>query len=200
MSIFFNAIEAWKNKGKSAINNYGSDLICLVHESKKDDYLHVLFHGLEEKNKQKLMKACGMDGFPKLEEYLNLLSEHNGCILYSGAIVMFGLTNNNGINTFQYPPSIEKLNSNNRFVMDNPVYLFIGNLMHSDYSNVNIYINKKTGYILWMHGSDIFNEFENIGKMLDHVLEFYEPHYKENGENKDYNNRKKNVYENIQLY
>ena len=197
---FYKAILKWKDKGESCTNARGNELICHVHKQVKDDYLHVLFYSLDKKNQKLFDKEFNKKDNPGLRKYKDFIFEHNGAVLYSGAIVLFGYTNDNSINTFIEPASLSRMNSKSRFIRDNSVYLYIGNIMHRDLDNIDVYINRKTGYILWMHKNEIFKEFETIEKMLQHILEYYEPHYKENGENKNYNNRKKNVYENIQLY
>ena len=62
--------------------------------------------------------------------------------------------------------------------------------MHRDYDNINIFINKRTGYILWEHKNEIFKEFKNLNDMLDFIIEYYDSCYGTNGENLNYKNKK----------
>ena len=82
----------------------------------------------------------------------------------------------------------------------NPEWLYIGNLMHREMDNVNMYVNAKDGFVLWMHKKAEMLRFKNLEESLNHLYLVYNKCYKEDGENKNYNNRKMNVYENIQLY
>ena len=200
MSVFYNRILNWAKKGDSLITANGNNLICLVHENIKDDYLHVLFYPLDKKKKKQFEKDYQIKKNKHLSDYFDFIAEHNGSVLYSGAIVFFGFTDSRSINTFVEPASLVRMNETDRFVRDNPSYLFIGNLMHHDMDNVNIYFNVTTGYILWIHKGEISKEFTSLVKMLEFIIDYYEPHYKLDGENVYYNNRKKNVYENIQLF
>ncbi|MGN1227604.1 MAG: hypothetical protein ACI4TX_03080, partial [Christensenellales bacterium] len=103
-------------------------------------------------------------------------------------------------NKFIEPASLKRMNESKRFVLDNPIYLYIGNIMHRDYDNIEVYVNKETGYILWIHKNEIFKEFKSLSLMLDHIIDYYDSCYNSNGENVNYKNKNKNVYENIQLY
>lgn len=145
-------------------------------------YLHVLFYGLTDKRFAQFSKEIMLEKWTGLRKYSDFLYKHNGCILYSGAIVMFGYSDKTSMEPFEEPPSLKKMNASDRFVHDNPLYLYIGNLMHCDFDNVNLYVNKKTGYILWMHEGEIFKEFKTLDDMLEHILQYYEPHYKNDGE------------------
>lgn len=197
---FYDEILKWKNNGYSTINSKGNEFICHVHKDIKDDYLHILFYPLDKKKQKEIIKEYNIKENNGLKEYFKFIFEHNGAVLYSGAIVFFGYTDNIIPNVFLEPSSLNKMNELDRFVADNPVYLYIGNLMHRDYDNVNIYINKKTGYILWLHKNEIFKEFESLDEMLNHIIEYYDNKYGLNGENLNYKNKSKNVYENVQLY
>lgn len=200
MSAFYNKIMNWSKRGDSTVTSNGNNLICLVHKNIKDDYLHVLFYPLEKKKQKEFENKYQIKKNKFLKDYLNFISEHNGSILYSGAIVFFGFTDSRSINTFVEPASLERMNEIDRFAKDNPSYLYIGNLMHRDMNNVNIYFNVSTGYVLWMHKNEIFKEFSTLDLMLEYIIDYYEPHYGLSGENIDYDNRKKNVYENILLF
>ena len=200
MSVFYNKILNWAKKGDSLVTANGNNLICLVHKNIKDDYLHVLFYPLDKKKQKQFEEDYQIKKNKHLSDYFDFIAEHNGSVLYSGAIVFFGFTDSRSINTFVEPPSLVRMNETDRFVRDNPSYLFIGNLMHHDMDNVNIYFNVTTGYILWIHKGEISKEFTSLVKMLEFIINYYEPHDKSDGENVEYDNIKKNVYENIQLF
>lgn len=197
---FYDNILKWKLCGDSIVNVNGNELICHVHKEIKDDYLHVLFYSLGKKMQKQFEKKFDLKKNKGLKEYSMFIFRHNGSVLYSGAIVFFGFTENNTANTFIEPCSLEKMNEMNEFVYNNPSYLFIGNIMHRDFDNIDIFVNKITGYLLWMHKSRIFKEFNSLNQMLDYIINYYDPFYNSKGENINFNDRKKNVYENIQLY
>ena len=197
---FFEKILLWKIDNKNEKTTNGNDLICLVHEQIKNDYLHILFYPLDRKIKKDLEKQADLKNNKGLISYMDFLSEHNGGVLYSGGIVFFGFTNKNTINTFIEPPSINRMNEMDRFHLQNPEWLYIGNLLHRDMDNVNMYINSKNGMILWLHKNKELQSFNSLEDSLNHIYSVYNICYKKDGEHKNYNNRKMHVYENIQLY
>lgn len=197
---FYDKIMRWKDNGFSMVNSNKNELICLVHKNVENDYLHVLFYPLSIFKQKEFEKNFDLKTNKGLYTYSKFIFEHNGAVLYSGALVFFGYTNKTAQNIFMEPPSLEQMNLINKFVINNPIYLYIGNIMHRDYDNINIFINKQTGYILWEHKNEIFKEFKNLNDMLDFIIEYYDSCYGTNGENLNYKNRNKNVYENIQLF
>lgn len=197
---FFEKILLWKKDNKNGKTANGNELICLVHEEIKNDYLHVLFYSLDKKTRRNLENIVNLKHNSGLMSYINFLSEHNGGVLYSGGIVFFGFTDKTLINDFIEPPSLNRMNEIDRFHLQNPEWLYIGNLLHRDMDNVNMYINSKNGMILWLHKNKELQSFNSLEDSLNHIYSVYNICYKKDGEHKNYNNRKMHVYENIQLY
>ena len=197
---FFDKLLLWKDGNTNDKTQNGNELICLVHPNVKNDYLHVLFHPLDKKKRKELEKGFDLKHNKGLESYIEFLSEHNGAVLYSGGIVFFGFTENQSINTFIEPPSLSRMNERDLVHRQHPEWLFIGNLMHKEMDNVNMYINSKDGSIFWVHKNQEMQKFKTLEQSLSHIYTVYNVCYKKDGENKNYNNRKMNVYENIQLY
>ena len=197
---FFDKLFLWKNGSTNDKTPNGNELICLVHPNVKNDFLHVLFYPLDKKKRKEFEKDFDLKHNKGLESYIEFLSEHNGAVLYSGGIVFFGFTENQSINTFIEPPSLSRMNERDLVHRQYPEWLYIGNFMHREMDNVNMYINSKDGTILWVHKNQEMQKFKTLEQSLSHIYAVYNVCYKKDGENKNYNNRKMNVYENIQLY
>ena len=202
MKNFYEKILNWKNAKPSTnvVTQNGNELICNVRDNVKNDYLHVLFYPLKEKKvKKDIDFLIRVKKSNVLDEYSKFLSCHNGMILYCGAIVFFGITENNLVNEFVEPPSLKKLNQYD-YYFNNNSYLYIGNMMYFDYNNINIYINPIEDKILLIENNKLINQFETLSTFLNHLIEFYNSKYDFKGLNINYNDRKKHVYENTQLY
>ena len=197
---FFDKLLLWKKDHTNDVTQNGNELICLVHENIANDYLHVLFYPLDKKKRKELEKTLDIKRNKGYSQYIDFLSEHNGCVIYSGAIVFFGFTDSQGVNTFVEPPSLIRMNDRDVIHRQYPEWLFVGNLMHRDMDNVNIYVNAKDGTVMWTHKNCELLKFKNLEESLKHIYTVYDICYNKKGENKNYNNRKMNVYENIQLY
>ena len=197
---FFDKLLLWKNDHTNNVTTNGNELICLVHENIANDYLHVLFYPLDKRKRKELEKALDIKHNKGYSQYIDFLSEHNGGVIYSGAIVFFGFTDSQEINTFIEPPSLIRMNDRDVIHRQYPEWLFVGNLMHRDMDNVNIYVNAKDGTFMWTHKNCEMLKFKNLEESLKHIYTVYDICYNKKGENKNYNNRKMNVYENIQLY
>ncbi|MGN1227066.1 MAG: hypothetical protein ACI4TX_00315, partial [Christensenellales bacterium] len=91
---FYSEILKWKDNGPSVVNSNGNELICYVHENVKDDYLHILFYPLNKNNQKQFENDFQCNHNRGLEDYSKFIFEHNGSVLYSGAIVFFGYTDN----------------------------------------------------------------------------------------------------------
>jgi len=197
---FFTKLSLWKNGNTNKRTQNNNELICLVHPNIENDYLHVLFYPLDKLMKKELENILDLKHNKGLSSYIDFLSHHNGAVLYSGGIVFFGFTKNELINTFVEPPSLCRMNETNQFHKQHLELLYIGNFMHREMDNVNMYINVKNGSILWVHKKSEMLKFNTLEDSLNHLYAVYNDCYKKNGENKNYKNKKMNVYENIQLY
>lgn len=189
----------WKQAGRSLQTKQGNDLICLVHENIPFDYLHVLFYPLRDEDKSKFEEYIKVKEYPGLTQYYDFLCEHNGCLLFSGSIVLFGYTEIHHFNYLEEPSSIKRLNESDEFCKQNEQFIYIGNICHLDGDNINIYLSHN-GQIFWRHKNKDIKEFATLNDMLKHIIDYYNPHYNQNGENKKYNLDCNDVYENIQLY
>ena len=202
MKKFYEKILRWK-KNKPSCNNVtsnGNELICNARENVKNDYLHVLFHPLKQKLvKKEVYSLVNVKKSSILDDYIDFLSEHNGMLLYCGAISIFGVTDNNSVNEFIEPFSIKRANSNDFFNKNNG-FVYIGNMMYYDYSNINIYLDPNSEKVLLISKRNLIKEFVSLNDFLNHIIEFYNSKYDEKGINLNYNDRKKYVYENTQLY
>lgn len=197
---FFDKLLLWKSASKNNKTANGNELICLVHENIPYDYLHVLFYPLDKGKRKELEKALDLKHNKGFKEYIDFLSEHNGCVIYSGAIVFFGFTENQAINNFVEPASLMRSNEYDLVHNNHKEWLYIGNLMHSDLDNVNMYINSKNGKVMWVHKGKEMIKFDTLEDALAHIYAVYNVCYNKHGENKNYNRRDMDVYENIQLY
>ncbi len=197
---FYKTILKWKDNNSNEETKNGNQLICHVHENVQNDYLHVLFYSLDRKAKKELEKYLCDGDKRAIKQYVEFLSEHNGAVLYSGAIVFFGWTNYRGINTFVEPAPLAVQDEKDKISKTNSDLIFIGNIMHRDYDNINMYLNISNGKIIWYHKNEIIKAFNALDESLEHIISFYNDCYKINGEHRFYNDRSKNVYENIQLY
>ena len=72
--------------------------------------------------------------------------------------------------------------------------------MYYDYSNINIYLDPNSEKVLLISKRNLIKEFVSLNDFLNHIIEFYNSKYDEKGINLNYNDRKKYVYENTQLY
>ena len=67
----------------------GTQYVC---EFAKEEYLHIMYAGLdsgEEKKLKKELERLKKEG-PYLDNYISFLKEVNGAILYAGSINLFG--------------------------------------------------------------------------------------------------------------
>ena len=202
MKKFYETILGWKNNKPSCNNvtSNGNELICNARENVKNDYLHVLFYSLKQKIvKKEVYSLVDVKKSSILDDYIDFLSEHNGMLLYCGAISIFGVTDNNSVNEFIEPFSIKRANSNDFFNKNNG-FVYIGNMMYYDYSNINIYLDPNSEKVLLISKRNVIKEFVSLNDFLNHIIEFYNSKYDEKGINLNYNDRKKHVYENTQLY
>lgn len=202
MESFYKKIIGWKKSKPSTnrVTSNGNELICNVREDKKNDYLHVLFYPTKTSIIKKHLKKMRKYINSKIvNDYCDFLAVHNGMLLYAGAIVIFGATLDNSINEFIEPPSLLRMNENDNYSRANHV-IYIGNLMHSDYSSVNIYIDLDSNKILWLHRENVIIEFNSLNEFLVFIIKFYDPKYNHDGLNENFDDRNKNVYENTQLF
>lgn len=202
MKKFYETILGWKNNKPSCNNvtSNGNELICNARENVKNDYLHVLFYSLKQKIvKKEVYSLVDVKKSSILDDYIEFLSEHNGMLLYCGSISIFGVTDNNSVNEFIEPFSIKRANANDFFNKNNG-FIYIGNIMYYDYSNINIYLDPNVEKVLLISKRSLVKEFVSLNDFLNHIIEFYNSKYDEKGINLNYNDRKKHVYENTQLY
>lgn len=202
MERFYEKILKWKNNKpfSNNITSNGSELICNVRENIKNDYLHILFYPLKKKFvKKEIHSMVDNTKSTILEEYIKFLSMHNGMLLYCGAISIFGVTKCNSINEFIEPFSVKTANKND-FYNKSDGYLYVGNILYYDYTNVNIYLDLKREKVLLISKNNLIKDFLSLNEFLNHIIEFYDSKYDEKGMNLNYNDKRKYVYENTQLY
>lgn len=186
-------------KGKSCVNEFGTELIC---ETEKNDFLYVLYSPmtrLQEKCLQKELIVKRRTEKHILEEYLMFLKECNGCILFNGSIVLFGCSREvEKDEKFKNAPSFIRFTQLDSYTMGQKDFIYIGNAVYYDFSNVNFYFNCVTGEVILVSKGETIKKWGNFSRFLKAMISFYSPHYNNQGFNIDYDNRQKGVYHNIQ--
>lgn len=190
--------ERWK---KETTNQTGTVFLGKVNGT--DEFLNVLYAPLAHEDKNKLTHYIfHAKSYDKkvLEQYLDFLAEHNGAVLYGGGVVLFGATDCNEMNPFLYPPSIVKANRTDYVSSRLNKVLYIGNALHKSGSNINFYLNLENGIISAYLKDEIVRSWKNINDFMDFIFETYNSKYGDDGLNKYYGMKNKNVYQNIQLF
>lgn len=182
-------------------NQTGTEFLGRVKNT--NEYLNILYPALAPKGKKDLMNYisdCKSYNKKVLEQYVDFLSEHNGAVLYSGGIVMFGSTRYNEPNYFVYPTSIMYADKNDYVSSRLNRVLYIGNALHKSGGNINFYLNLENGIVSGYIKEEIIISWKNIRDFFEFIYIKYDSMYNEDGTHKFFNEKEKNVYRNIQLF
>lgn len=190
-----------KKRWKGMSNQTGTSLLGKVGSS--EEYLNVLYAPISENEINELenyisnTKKCE-EKF--LKNYIEVLSEHNGAVLYGGSILFFGSTNHNKSVPFTYPSSIIRFNSIDRVssLFDN--ILYIGNAVHKSKDNINFYYNLENGMVFGCLKGDIVISWKDLEEFYEYIFSVYDDCYGDDGVHKFYNNKEQLVFYNVQLF
>ena len=190
-----------KKRWTGISNQTGTSLLGKVGSS--DEYLNVLYAPISKRDMQELEKYVSTSKkFDKkiLKNFIEVLSEHNGAVLYGGGIVLFGVTANDTVNQFLYPASIIKMNNFDYVSSHLNKVLYIGNAMHKSKDNINFYYNLENGIVSGYVKGEIVISWKTLEEFYDYVFGVYDSCYGNDGVHKNYNNKAQFVYRNIQLF
>lgn len=184
-------------QGECQTTVFGTECLC---KTVGDDFLHVLFAGItldEKKHLIKELKKLKKDG-PRMDAYLDFLTQFNGAILYAGSINLFGypLKRKNE----DAPASLIELNKNDQVSKALNQVIYIGNMPSAEGGNINIYFNVNTGLVTGFYKGDIRITWANIKDFIDKIIARYEQYYLPDGVNKNYGTNDTTVYNNMQKF
>lgn len=169
----------------------------------KDECLHVLYAPISKKDEKTLKTHLASDkktAKRAVEQYIDFLSEHNGSVLYGGALVFFGATDNQAINKFLYPVSVIQMNREDYVSTHLNNVLYVGNAMHVDRDNINFYFNLENGIVSGYHKGEIVISWKDLNEFFNYIYLHYDKMYGDDGIHKFYGQKNKGVYYNAQLF
>lgn len=142
----------------------GTQLVGHVPHVGSEAYLHVVFPGLGSEQRISLEKVCGRPIPPWL---LELYSEHNGMILFSGSLALYGLRasyGRSGDGAWQ-PFNLAEPNVDERMVDAPPEAVFFGTY---DWDGSLLYTtaNSQAVYRCSRDSPKPLNEWANVRLML----------------------------------
>lgn len=190
-----------KKRWAGVSNQTGTSLLGRVGSS--DEYLNVLYAPVSKRDVKELEKyVSDKKKFDKktLKNFIEILSEHNGAVLYGGGIVLFGVTNNDTANQFLYPASIIKSDSSDYVSSHLNRVLYIGNALHKSKDNINFYYNLENGIVSGYLKGEIVISWKTLEEFFDYIFMTYDPCYGDDGVHKFYNKKALFVYRNVQLF
>lgn len=165
--------------------------------------LHALYAPISKNDKKELEAYLASNKKTErraVEQYIDFLSEHNGSVLYDGALVFFGATDNNIVNEFLYPTSVVLMNQGDYISKHLNSVLYIGNGMHIDRDNIHFYINLENGIVSGYHKGEIVISWKDLNEFFEYIYRHYDKMYGDDGIHKFYGQRDKGVYYNVQLF
>ena len=169
----------------------------------REECLHALYVPISKKEKKELEAYLASDkkaARKAVDKYIDFLSEHNGSVLYSGALVFFGATDNQTVNEFLYPASVVLMNQGDHISKRLNSVLYIGNGMHVDRDNINFYFNLENGIISGYHKGEIVISWKDLNEFFEYIYRHYDKMYGDDGLHMFYGQRAKGVYYNAQLF
>lgn len=175
----------------------GTEYFC---KTVGDDYLHILYAGLTSNEKKQLfkeLKKLKKDG-PRLNEYLSVLEEVNGAMLYAGSINLFGYASKR--NEEDTPSLLIELNKYDQVSKMLNQVVYIGNMPCAEGGNINIYFNVNSGLVTGYYKGDIRITWTGLSDFFNKIISRYEKYYKPDGTNNKYGMNDETVYNNIQKY
>lgn len=165
-----------------------------------DDFLHILYAGLTSNEKKQLikeLKKLKKDG-SRLNDYLSVLEEVNGAMLYAGSINIFGYASKR--KEEDTPSLLIELNINDQVSKMLNQVVYIGNMPCAEGGNINIYFNVNSGLVTGYYKEDIRITWTGLSDFFNKIVSQYEKYYKLDGINEKYGMNDETVYNNIQKY
>jgi hypothetical protein len=190
-----------KKRWSGCSNQTGTSLLGRVGTT--DEYLNALYAPVSKHDVKELEKyISSTKSFDKkvLKRLFDVLSEHNGAVLYGGGIVFFGATDNGVVNQFAYPASIIKMNNADYVSSHLKKVLYIGNALHKSKDNINFYYNLENGIVSGYLKGEIIISWKNLEDFYEYIFTAYDDCYGDDGVHKFYNDKKHFVYRNVQLF
>lgn len=161
------------------------------------DYLHLFRKRISDMQEKEFVSWNRISGSKFSQDLINLLKEHNGAVLYSGSIRIFGWFDQG---TSKYYSSIKFLTDNDYISINNNKLIYFANAPYTTKENINFYFDTSNGNVIGLVGKTKIINIKSIKEFERLIYKFYDFKYNSKGIHIKYDDKENYVSKNIQLF